>query len=601
MHRSALRERLRCLATLSLFAFVGCEPLVFNPIGRPRALPPVSDRVRAAYSDAASGRFITLADFESVAHAQIFRLVTRQAGRDAEITASRSRPGTGAGALRVAFEDSTEVLVCGNEGATGWSLTRDWSEYHLFLASVYSPRDDVVLAFGARSGEDEPAVYRRPGLPLKRGWNLLRLDLADMAESVNLTDVRELWFWCPGLTSAVELFFDDLILTDNRKDLFASPDGEPGHLYVRLQGRRLHVGAVNRFELVFSRGRIVQWFDLVSDPDRRRNLAGPGAIGPLPVVVDASATVGVDPDDEQQWRGLGPIVQTRQTVREANAVRVVIEGEWLYLPAPGVEPDETTPRHRTTFTIYPQGRIFVRMDCAVATAGWRAEHVGLWVSTDGDMGFRSRPHPPAMDAEPASYVVYARSAPRQADLLFVLHAPDQGSLLRRVQTARDPRVGTVFLGATPDGKTIHYRGLLAVWPVDLDRPANAAAVALDYSHPATVEALVGQVVETEPGDLNNDGFDEASGCHVLALDGNVGRFSFRPHDRLRFYPAFRLLGSADRDVWAYVQGRQITARARDAGGDWIFQIPTILNRETLIEFVAADRSDPLTLPPKPGS
>ena len=593
-----MRSGIRCSTGYHVLSGVcvtiaGCAEFTARPVSD-RPLPPVSDRIQQAYEDAASGRFITLADFETVEHAQIFRIEGTTSFDNPRITAQRSRQETGAGSLSAVFNTSSDVLLCDSETANDWSLVRDWSGYHLFLATVHAPRDGIVLRLDVRSGTDHVSMFERAGLPLSVGWNLLRFDLADIGERVDLTDVRSVRFSCSNLSEPVELFFDDLVLADNRRDLFGSPDAAPGSLYVRTEGRRLRVGSVGRFEIVFARGRIVQWFDASRDSERLVNLVGLGSLGPLPLLVrSAESPLAVDPDDENQWRPLGELALARQAVLEAGRVRVVVRGERFYL-TPGQEPGEDTPNHTATYTVYPQGRIVTQLQCTTASADWRAENVGLLFTTDGRQEFRAIRHPPAAsdavdEISGVSYLIHGRDKPDRTDLVYVMHDAQQGPLLRSVDASGDPRLCTLVMGAEPEYPVATFCGLTVLWPADLHQVANVEPVAIDYCRPARIQPAVGQAVETDPGDANNDGFDEATGCYVLQLDDNVGRFTLDGSKRLRFYPCFKLAGTADRQIWVYLNGKQLESQARDADGNVIFQIPRIVNRSALVEIHAGPR------------
>jgi hypothetical protein len=578
------------MAAAMLGVIVGCGDTARRAWDRSR--PPVTDRIQAAYEDAASGRFLIIADFESVEQGQIFRIENVLQVGVTKISIRRSRQATGAGALEATFNRASDVLVCDNRNARDWSLIRDWSDYHLLLVSVYAPRDGVALQLEVGSGDTVVAHrFDHNGIPLTVGWNLLRIDLADLAERVQLNDVRSLGFTCVELTEPVTLYFDDFILTDNARDLLGSAEGAPGSLYARRQGRRIHVAAVGRFEVAFSQGRIAQWFDLAADPKRTEDLTGRGSLGPVPVVVASdppTPTAVVGPDDEASWRRLGDAVRVRQQLLEASPVRVVALAEWFFL-RPGTEADASTPVHRIIYTIYPQGRIFTDVQCATASDTWRAENVGLRFSTDPNRGFSAFRHA-AGSADELSYLLHARSEPRQADLLFVLHDPRQGSVVRGVDSPQDPRLHTLVMGGEPEVPVTRFRGLLALWPADLHASGSVEPIAVDYCRPAALAPAAGETVETADGDLDHDGFDEASGCYVLRLVSDVCRFEIDGRKQVRFYPTFKLDGSADRDVWVYEAGRQLTNQARDADGNVIFQVDRIVNERVLIEVHAGPRS-----------
>jgi hypothetical protein len=146
------------------------------------------------------------------------------------------------------------------------------------------------------------------------------------------------------------------------------------------------------------------------------------------------------------------------------------------------------------------------------------------------------------------------------------------------------------MGGEPEVPVTRFRGLLALWPADLHASGSVEPIAVDYCRPAALAPAAGETVETADGDLDHDGFDEASGCYVLRLVSDVCRFEIDGRKQVRFYPTFKLDGSADRDVWVYEAGRQLTNQARDADGNVIFQVDRIVNERVLIEVHAGPRS-----------
>ncbi|HSW46044.1 MAG TPA: hypothetical protein VLM89_10785, partial [Phycisphaerae bacterium] len=250
----------------------GCGPMATTRPAYEPALAPTTDRLVAAYGDLASKRFQILADFETPEQGSLFRFEAGGASNPMTITTERARPETGVGALKLALLNSSQRVAAVDSPDSRWGLFRDFSKYQMLLFSAFSPRELGGFTFSVTSGTDTRLTYQHTRVFLKPGWNLIRIDLADMSEQINLADVREMQFWCDPLDTPIDLYLDDLILVDNRESLFGRPEGEPGDLYVLSQGRRLVVGASERFELVFHRGRIVQWFDLAHDPVRLQNL-----------------------------------------------------------------------------------------------------------------------------------------------------------------------------------------------------------------------------------------------------------------------------------------------------------------------------------------
>src|SRR5690606_28778294 len=118
-----------------------------------------------------------------------------------------------------------------------WTLPRDWSRQQLLLMSVYAPRRPGGFSVSLRSGTQYPLTYTHPRIFLNPGWNLVRIDLGDLIDQVNLADIREMRFWCDPLDTPIDLYLDDLILVDNTREVFGSSNGPEGQLYVRAEGR----------------------------------------------------------------------------------------------------------------------------------------------------------------------------------------------------------------------------------------------------------------------------------------------------------------------------------------------------------------------------
>ncbi|MFQ6049307.1 MAG: hypothetical protein ACE5K7_08085, partial [Phycisphaerae bacterium] len=105
--------------------------------------------------------------------------------------------------------------------------------------------------------------------------------------------------------------------------------------------------------------------------------------------------------------------------------------------------------------------------------------------------------------------------------------------------------------------------------------------------PAEPQVRVGALVRNDPGDFNNDGFNESRGYYSIALDGGLARFSFNRPGQLRFYPTFKLYNSAGRQCWVYVDGRLIQRTWRDRQGRLLFQIDRIIDKPITVEAVCS--------------
>jgi len=552
----------------------------------PRGLPPTMDRLVAAYDDLANRKLQVIADCEDPVQATLFRLDPADTGGFVGITTDRAQLQTGVGSLKVTFAHAGVRLVCGSHPDSQWGFPRDWSKYHLFILSVYSPRQLGGFIISARSGTDVDLRYENPPLLLKPGWNLIRLDLGDMGEQLDLANMRDLEFRCEPLTAPVDLFFDDLILTDNARDLYSTPEKLPGDLYVRSAGRRLIVGAVDRFELTFSRGRIRQWLDLGFDRTRIHNLVGIGSLGPDPIPAAHGQFTANDADNPAGRMGAGTTLETYQSLVSANALRVVVQGAWRFTP-PNASPSETDPYSRWLYSIYRDGRVYT--ECVgLLPAAEATDQVAMRFACDGGAGFQMRMAASSQDAasaqesSPDDYLLFSRAGKGQSDLLIVPYTrPTAGG--RHDRTAS--RIsGSWLMNAENGAYALGF--LIRVWPPDIDSPEQAAPMAADYRHPFPLHLDAGRLVRTDPGDFDNDGFSEAHGYYVLQLDGSIAKVRIDGGRTLRFSPVFKLVDVANRDVWAYLDGRQIRDMIRDEDGNIIFVIPETISREVLLEITS---------------
>lgn len=581
---------------IALVLTIGCEmpPLATQPA---ETATPALGRLGTAYGDdLANKRFQVIADFEEPEQGTLFHLEPSGDPAAVAVTTARAQQDTGVGSLRMALANSRQHVVAADTPGGKWALHSDWAPYPLLLFSVFSPRDQGGFRFSIRSGKQNPLTYEHPRIFLKTGWNRIRVDLAEVAERVYLGDIREMQFWCDPLDTPIDLYLDDLILTDNTRDLLVPAHPRPGDLSVRSQGRRLVVTAHERFQLVFNRGQIRQWFDLGSDPQRLHNLAGGGVIGPIPVLIQGDHSEQVALDNPAPWNKLGPLVETYQTVIDTSALRVVVHGEWRFGTATGTT-DESSPFHRWVYSIYRDGDVYVECTGAVPGDDGTPAEVGMAVTCDGASGFtrvlaedrRSSVHP---GGDPG-FVLFAQAEANRPDLLVVPAAP------LRVQTLdnpQDPRQGALFR-LPIEGDEFVFAGLMRFWPTDMDSPAQALPMAASYAQPLPLAVDTGRLVPTDPGDFNHDGFSEARGYYVLHLDGRVGRLRIDGRDHLRFAPAFKLIDVADQDVWVYADGRQIKETPRDGNGNLLFKLPGVVSREVLVEITSSSRTMPAVMPP----
>lgn len=571
-------------AILAALAVAGCE----QALRYPRPLPPISDRLRAAYPDLGTGRFMVVADFERPEQAAMFATAPGSTTAAPRITALRARNETGAGSLSMYFDSPLAAVVAADDPAADWSLPRDWSAFQMLLMSLHCPRPINTLRITVRGGKPGE-VFVQDRLPLEPGWNLIHLDCRDLAARLDLTNVRQVQWSFSRLDNPIILYLDDLLLVDNTQH-WGSPDGQAGSLYVTHQARRLHVGAPGRFELVFQRGLISDWYNLDGDPDRSANLVVQGGLGPLPLLLPTSAAepaTQIDFDPVHQWAVLGTTPRARQVLEEASALRAVIRAEWSWETAAD-EAAQSSDRTVLTwrYVVYPSGRVFVLVDCPTETPAWRADALATAVFCNSGAGFRAIGN---TDPEGCGYGLLAQEGAAGPDLLLVPHRTGDGRI-DALRSVDDPRVGIMLGGLTLARPRHRAAYLMVIWPGDLDSEPTAASVAADYCRPATLDVDCGRAILTDPGDLNNDGYNESEGAFVLAPQDNLLRFTCDPRGQLRFAPTIKIVEAAGKDVWIYADGRIVRDVARTADGNLIARIAPTIDEPVLVEAHCQDRS-----------
>lgn len=548
---------------------------------------PVAERIRLAYPDLAAGRFIILADFESPADAELFRVavgeVTLSDDRQPSISVLRARERTGAGGLKATLVSPDESIRLDGLRSQSQALPRDWSAHALLIASIYGPDDGVLLDFAIHSGESPPLLWRTR-LRLDPGWNLIRIDLAEPGTRVDLSDVRALTWSAPEIAGPLDLYFDDIALADNERTILPG-GGAADELYALSRGRRLYVGANGRFELAFVDGVIAGWHP--SREKRRINLTVPSGLGPWPVMLDsgwASAAAGVAYDDSDMFADWGDRVAAGQAIVEATAFRLIVEGQWRFMRSEAAATQPASHRgHVWQYTIYPSGKIYVRLRTDDAGAGWSRALLGAAVVLDGRQGFEPVDHSASDSGNAqAQFVLLSRSEPGRSDLLWTPYDAAVAHTQRVFESADRGRIAVVA-GGLPPAEMADSAHMLCIWPTNLDGIAESASLSEDYRDPVRIEPTVGRVVSDSPGDMDGDGFNESQGCYELAPIGGVLRFRFDPGRRLRHQPVFRIHVARSDRCWVYVDGRILKRLARDGQGRLLFEIPEIVRRPTAVE------------------
>ncbi len=573
----------------------GCKGL---STARPAA-PTRSDRLMQAFPELQSGRFLVIADFEDPAHLEIFRLIGISPEAQCVLNDKRGREDTGSGCLQFTAGSPDDTVVVSNTGTSNWYLKRDWRAYDLLLLSVHAPAKkrrskedrDVALELTIAAGPADDRLAVHSSIPLRSGWNVVRLDLAEVGERIPLDDVREMRLSVSGIDRPTELRFDDILLTGHREDLFGDSANRDGGLYVQRVGRRLRIGAGGGFELTFTNGQVVGWYNLAADPYRLRNLVEGTVLGPSPMVLGPPEVL------EAGFSALGEAVVARQRIVEMNPVRVVVDCKWWFVDDPDASLD-ARPFQRWVYTIYPTGQIYVAVEHSAGSEHWSPPRLGLAVTLAAGSDCKHRIHE-AGEAESSgdgfrapSYAT-VRCGEANSFLLYTLGKPHE---FAPVSALAEPLRRHFSLVATPpaDGGSVQsWVAHIFLSPADDVSDEEALARVVDHSRAAPIGLELGSFVSANGASGGDLGFDQASGCYVIAPDQGEVRLEIDGRKRPTFSPAFKVLNPGVPDVWVYVNHLIFNAIARDTAGNLLFQLPGTIAEPTVVEvlFRRSQRSD----------
>jgi hypothetical protein len=580
------------LALLTVAFAVGCQQPttgVQADAVPERALGPLLQRLRDSYPDLRNGRFIILASMESPDEVGLFRVVNARGEPTREqpwLNLLRSREQTGVASLAARLHGSEERLILDGKRSSKLSVPRDWSRYALFLASVLAPSEGLALELTVESGAEAPVQWTRMAR-LSGGWNTLRFDLAELADEVDLTDVRAVSWRAPQASGPFDLVLDDLLLTDNQESILEPVTDRP-QLYAFRLGRRLHVGVPDRFEMALSDGVITYWPDSSGKNQCPRTGLGPW---PIPLSADRQAwhATPVRYDDPAHFAAWGASVGARQRLVECTPVRVVIESQWAFGATAGDEVDGERlpagrPSHTWRYTCYPDGRVYIRTTSEGSGFDWPGEQVGYALALDGRHGFqRAKPAMPgAIGREPGPFVLMTCAGVACGDLLWGPHRPAREAEVLDLVSSDERRLAEL-IAPLPRGERVDAAHLLRLWPTDLETAADGASFMNDYRNPARVTVTLGSLRTDVPGDLDQDGFNESEGCYEIAAADGVARCTFDPAGRLRHDPVFRVHQTIGRRCWVYVEGQVFSGVGRDANGDLLIPMARLVDRPLRLE------------------
>ena len=142
------------------------------------------DRLMAAYPSLKSGRFAVIADFEDPRQMELVQLVSVSREAKCVLSGKKGRKETGKSCLALTTGSPNDTVVFNNDHAAQWYLKRDWRPYDLLLLSVYAPRPNLEFDISIAAGASHRRMGVRSLLPLEKGWNTLRIDLAEVRRHV---------------------------------------------------------------------------------------------------------------------------------------------------------------------------------------------------------------------------------------------------------------------------------------------------------------------------------------------------------------------------------------------------------------------------------
>jgi len=440
-------KRIIIILIVALMGFNGCAlQETSSPTTRPAGL--LSDQQIAAYSVLAECEYLVLADFEKASDLQDFSLARERGPLGAsKIFYGNSPTATGIGSMGLAMESQ------GAFSLTFDTLIRHWKDYNLFLLAVFSP--DEMVNGAVRITDADGKSYSHQFL-LQRGWNKLQIDLRTAGRSIGLDKISRVVLVFPQAGPA-EFFLDDLILVNYRKVLLGGENDPVGTVFAVQDGKRFHLGSTGRFELVFSEGGLIAWYDLSTDAARAQNL--------LP---SSDAGIEILQAIDKHLERMPPantLVNVHTTLSALGPRRMLFSTEHYFgEPDPRLQPDQTF-----TWRIDADGQIL--LDIRTSSS---ADRLAVDFAVAPSRGFEPvigklrNPNGPAENR--IEYVLFRRMGNRPGADLLMAFKPWKLESLPVSCTVQNDRVR--FTGEARTGINVLH-GLLRVWPADIDHLGNA--------------------------------------------------------------------------------------------------------------------------------
>ncbi len=528
---------------------------------------------------------LILADFERPEHMELVRGRGSTNLQDLSLRPRGGRRETGGGALVFTAASGDDGVVLSNAGASQWYLKRDWRAYDLLLLSVHVPARQLTAEVTLAGGAVANRLETQTSIPLERGWNVLRLDLAEIGEHIPLDDIASLTLSVSGQDRPIEVLVDDILLAGNRVNLLGNPDGAEGELYVQRVGKRLRIGSKrlgSQFDIAMANGQIVAWYDTASDPNRLRNLVRGTSLGPNPIRLSAGDTQG-----SFLHASRGGAVVVRPQILELNDLRVVVACDWRFVDdLHAMRDSDNAPFQRWVYTIYATGQMYVLVEASVPEH-MAADGLGLAVSLDSasvtELEARSAARSGDVSGAPALHYGLARLSSAEARVLFVPYPSHPPGQIVVDRGGSGDRASMVLLGGRVENGVARWSCHLRIGPDPQAGQRSASEQTRAYGHPPRCHVEVGMVALGGPAFSETSGFDSSSGSYMLAPDRDQIRFELRASERPMFSPVFTVVGSADRQAWVYVNHVLMDRVAETAVGDLIFQMPGGIQKNTIVE------------------
>jgi len=598
---------------LLLLLMTGCQPTATQSPGPSAGLPEELTDVAMARlarirqeDPLAVGRVTTVFDFEQPVQVEAFQ----KFGEDSYDVRhmSTARAATGLSSLQVRLTPQRPSL------AAERGVPADWRESRLLRFEVYAEAD--VPGFTVTVADRDGRAAERGPYRLRPGWQAITIEIERLASLVNIERIERLAFAVRGLAEPVTFWLDDVVLIDNRTTRWPVY-GNQRTVGYRVAGRTLTVFGPAGFEISFAPDdegtyRLTEWISLLDrrripqsapraalltiDPQIEAAETPPAPPAPPPATEPASQPASqsaTQPTSRPAEWTLGRYRLDACRVIELNRVRVRVRLERLFFDA--------SRRIAETYTIYGSGQVYgvLEVDMGEGAAvrstqiELRTSEVLRPVAAASTLSLEGRGRGEGVDAGP-QVIWTAHADPRrgrEAAALLVLAA---GSGEGTWQQSRWPgRLSLSQLRLTPPDApggpggavgSMRVAFLLNLNPGPAD--GLAAAVA-DYVRPMDLRFTRGRLAYTDPGDANQDGFNEAEGCHVLRADDEVVRLLLRPDATARQSPAFKIANLKTESFLVNVGGRVTEVIARDAAGAALAQIPGRLTRPVDIEITPA--------------